>query len=155
MRGGYMSPREAEEWLGLDPSVDGRSLLRAALAREKETGKEFIIRGGGAGNGVRYRFTRELIRTHLRDLWQSRFDRVASRAGAAVKRIEAHIDARIDDRIENHPTVRELASQIDETIEVVSGLSEQLERLVGVDKSRRESPPDRDEGAECRARPGS
>ncbi len=124
-----MSPREAEEWLNLKKSYKGRSFLRAALAKEREQGREFIIRRRGPKGQPLYLFTRELIRRHLRELWQHRFDRVASRAEHAVRQIRDHIDAHIDDRIENHPTVLGLVAQADETIDLVESLAVQVNRI--------------------------
>lgn len=126
-----MSPREAEEWLHLKKSYKGRSFLRAALAKEREQGREFIIRRRGPTGRPLHLFTRELIRRHLPELWQHRFDRVASRAETAVRQLRDHIDAHIDDRIENHPTVRGLVAQGDETIDLVESLAVEVNRLAG------------------------
>lgn len=124
-----MSPREAEAWLGLKTSYKGRSFLRAALAKEREQGRAFIIRRRGPKGQVLHLFTRELIRQHLRELWQARFDRVASRAASAVKQIRDHIDAHIDERVDQHPTVRGLVAQMDETIDLVESLAVQVDRV--------------------------
>ena len=126
---GEMSPKEAEAWLGLRPSYKGRSFLRSALAKERDAGRPFIVRRTGPKGQPVYLFTRELIRRHMRDLWQARFDRVATRAATAVRQIRDHIDAHIDDRIENHPTVRGLVAQSDETIDLVESLAEQVRRV--------------------------
>jgi hypothetical protein len=134
-----MTARETEEWLGIKPSSEGRALLKHAFRREKETGKRFIVRLGGRGKGTRYRFTREIVRRHLRELWQTRFDRLATRATATMQRIEAHIDRHIDERIEKHPMVRGLADRQDETIDLLESLAATVERTTRVAKSRKES----------------
>lgn len=126
-----MSPREAEDWLRLKPSYKGRSFLRAALAKEQEQGKEFVIRKRGPSGRPLHLFTRELIRRHLPEFWQHRFDRVASRAESAVRQIRDHIDAHIDERIDQHPTVRGLVAQADETIDLVESLAVEVNRMTG------------------------
>ncbi len=134
-----MTARETEEWLGIKPSRDGKALLRHAFARERETGKRFVIRRGG-GKKHRYLFTREIVRVHLRELWQTRFDRIATRATAAMARIETHIDRHIDERIEKNPTVQGLVEHRDETIELLERLTNAVERSSTIANNRQRSP---------------
>lgn len=126
---GRMTPKQAEEWLGMKPSARGLVLLRMALQREEQLGRRFLIRNGKSGRGARYRFTRDIIRTHLRDLWQSRFERFAARTAAAVRRIETHIDQQIDDRIEAHPLVQQLVDQQADTMQQLESLTVQVDRV--------------------------
>lgn len=125
---GLMSPAKAEEFLGLPPSTQGRSLLKRALSREKEKGRRFVIREGGPKQ-VRYKLTAELIRRHLPELWEGRFERLSRQAKATIDRVEAHIDAHIDERIEAHPTVQRLAEESATTMQRVSRLATQVERI--------------------------
>jgi hypothetical protein len=134
-----MTARETEEWLGIKPSRDGKALLRHAFARERESGKRFVIRRGG-GKKARYLFTREIVRVHLRELWQARFDRLATRAAATMQRIEAHIDRHIDDRIEKHPTVRELVERQEDQIGLLERLAKAVERGGTIANNRQRSP---------------
>jgi hypothetical protein len=137
MKGGHMSPIQAEQWLGLRPSSQGRALVRRAFEREKELGKKFLIRRGGQGKGIRYVFTREMIRRYMQDLWQARFDRLATRAATTVKEIQAHIDDRIDARIEKHPVVRTLQRRQDDTIELVERLTSTVAKVARVTESHK------------------
>jgi hypothetical protein len=126
-----MSPVQAERWLGCKRSSQGRALLKAAMKREREIGKLFVVRDG-TGSGTRYRFSKAALRRHMPEYLEDRFTKTASRLEASVARLKEHIDAHIDERIENHPAVRNLQMQSNETIELLESLATQVERMAGV-----------------------
>lgn len=127
---GVMSAAKAEEYLGLPRSADGKALLRRALEKEKTTGKRFLIREGGNGKGRRYKFTAEMIRKHLPELWEGRFERISRVTQQTISRIEAHIDQHIDERIEVNPTVQQAIRQSDKALQQLLRLSANVEKLL-------------------------
>jgi hypothetical protein len=133
---GLMSPVEAERFLGLKESAQGRSLLKMAFRKEEQAGRKFVIRKGTAKK-THYKFTAEMIRRYLPELWEGRFERISRNVTETVNRIEAHIDARIDARIDAHPTVQRLADQSMDTLQHVDRLTAQIARLAGTDENRR------------------
>jgi len=126
---GLMSAAEAERYLGIRQSANGKALLRRAKLKERQTGRRFLIREGG-GAGVRYKFTAEMIRRHMPELWEGKFERISRTTRQAVQRIETHIDEHIDERIEINPTVQRAIDQSDEALQKLLKLSANVEALL-------------------------
>lgn len=123
-----MSPARAEKWLGMKPSRKGQVLLRAALRRERETGKRFVVRRG-IGAGQRYLFSRVALRRHMPELLEGRYEGMARRIEETLQRVREQIDGIIDERIEQHPAITTLQARQEETIGHVLSLAEQVERI--------------------------
>lgn len=128
-----MTPAQAERWLGIPESAKGRNLLRVALRREAETGKQFLLREGGDCR-KRYLFTPELIRRHLPELWEGRFQRTSRRIAQTLASIESKIDAKVDERIANHPKILEIEHNQNEALELLEQLAAHVESSVGKDQ---------------------
>jgi len=69
-RTGYLTLREAAEWLGIgDTPAAARRLQRLVEAREREGRGRVILVRRGEGRGQRLLVTRASLRLHLPELW--------------------------------------------------------------------------------------
>lgn len=123
-----MSPVQAEKWLGCKRSWGGRALVRAARKREREIGKKFMVRSG-SGKGLRYGFTRKTLQRYMPEFLDDKYSRTTESIRESLARVKAHIDEHVDNRIASHPVIRTMQKQAEETLELVGGLTMQVERL--------------------------
>jgi ABC-type phosphate transport system auxiliary subunit len=123
-----MSLGEACTWIGWGNSEANRKRLRRhAEAVEKQTGARVLIRRKGAQR-TRYGLTRRIVHDHMPELLTSSYDRTERRVRKTLLRIETDLDARVDDRIETHPTITRLQVQSEKTVEMVEQLANIVEK---------------------------
>ena len=134
---GWMTPVEAEKELKMKPSARGLSLLRAIQRREKERRCRIAESNGKAGRARRYRINMRALRKHCPELCEDAYDRTAKSAAEAMQRVERHLAEVVDERIEQHPKVKELQRRSVETIGLVNSLATQVEQITGVHRGAR------------------
>ena|GEM_PF-6443887 len=90
-RTGYMTLRQAAEWLGMGGDrAAGLRLKRLLEAKEREGGRQILIRRG-AGPGSRLLVTRALLRAHVPEIWspeEAVVELVRERLGAIEGELE-------------------------------------------------------------------
>lgn len=129
-----MSPAEAERWLGLKPSRDGRSLRELLQKREKETRSKILVDNGKQGAACRFRLTKAALRKHLPELCHDEQEARERRIRASVERIRDHLDDHINERIERHPVITDLQRRSETAIELLESLTKHVEKLVTTGK---------------------
>lgn len=89
-RTGYLTLRQAAEWLGMGGErKDARRLQRLLETIERSLGRQ-LMRRTGAGTGVRLSVTRAVLRAHLQEHWPAE-DRVVNLVREHVAKLEERV----------------------------------------------------------------
>jgi hypothetical protein len=128
-----MSMRQAEMWLGMRQTSRGLGLKNLLLARERELGKVFMVRGRGHGRGTRYRVTKSALRRHCRHLIPSKVDELRDKFSEFLRGVDERIANSVAEHVAEHvePELHELWERDETQAEAIKELSTRVARLAG------------------------
>jgi hypothetical protein len=123
-----MTLRQAEAWLGLEPSARGRRLKRILLGAERKLGRPIMVR-----IGTHTRVTRSAIRKHCRHMLPSQVDELREKFTEFLGSIDEKIETRIVDHVAEHvePKLEELWDRDEVQARAIKQLAERVKRIAG------------------------